>query len=131
MFSSLIEASIDGSLIVTRYAYLVRSDKREARARLEYMAGVGIVKHSRYESAASEANVGLLGSQQPRDEYAHQASTPQYAYEGLVMRSSTDGYGGGSNINANAEQNARQSAQELAPTGSVHIPQAPVIYSRQ
>ena len=36
------------------------------RARLEYLAAAGFITHSRYESSASEATVGLLG-QEPGD----------------------------------------------------------------
>jgi hypothetical protein len=53
-------------LIVTRYVHVIREEKRDMRARLEYLAAAGFITHSRYESSASEATVGLLG-QEPGD----------------------------------------------------------------
>jgi len=47
------------------------------RLRLEYLAAAGIIKHDRYETSVSEANVGLLDGQHSRDLHAYQDSTPQ------------------------------------------------------
>jgi hypothetical protein len=79
-------------LIITRYVHLIREEKKDMRSRLEYLAAAGIIKHGRYESSVSEANVGLLGGQHSRDLHAYQDSTPQPTFPEPIGHPFVAGY---------------------------------------
>lgn len=89
----------DGALIVARYLYQIQTEKRKARAsHLQQDLGLAFVsKHGRYESAASEANVGLLGaSASPSNGYhSYRDSTPHNLGAPVSLALDVEEYGDG------------------------------------